>query len=413
MNRIKLNVIYHDNDNNNDNDNIDNNDDNINDDNYNDNDNINNDDIDNNDDHIDNNNNMMMIIIRLISNLPCGSQWYQRDNLIREGSVRQNFDSECADIELQNINMTKVESDDSGENESSTDIKNDNNIGPVEGNSCSAVNGGNGSAVHGGHCSTMQGDNHNDDAARLSLYVNKSIADSDDGGNPKEPSFACKSRGLRGYDSETQSGKLIKNKLSRSHEMLTHLTPQSFYGSLQTISPGSNCKESLLNPPRKARSMHVRSKTTIKTLSPRSASSRDIRKQLLIGRTQNEGMRIHSQCGSFRGSVRMRGDGKSSPNKQHSKITRIMLTVTLVFVLSYTPTLVVTIWTVVQPEFWDLLDSNQTILCEFFLRLYLINNICNPFIYGFWDKRFKHEIVYIIRNVVVRVVNVFQCFKPR
>ncbi|WAR16236.1 hypothetical protein MAR_030830, partial [Mya arenaria] len=67
-------------------------------------------------------------------------------------------------------------------------------------------------------------------------------------------------------------------------------------------------------------------------------------------------------------------------SKQHFKITKIMLTVSSVFILSHAPAFVITILST------DELSESETIFFEFLLRFYLVNNICNPFIYGFWEN---------------------------
>ncbi|XP_045182833.2 uncharacterized protein LOC123541432 [Mercenaria mercenaria] len=125
---------------------------------------------------------------------------------------------------------------------------------------------------------------------------------------------------------------------------------------------------------------------------------------------QDEGLRIHTSSHSIsnissQGTLKV----KKVVSRQHSKITKIMLTITIIFILSYSPALVVTIWTAVQPEFWDILNGRETIICEFFLRFYLVNNVCNPFIYGFWDKRFKREVVYTLRKIMLSLADKWSC----
>lgn len=124
---------------------------------------------------------------------------------------------------------------------------------------------------------------------------------------------------------------------------------------------------------------------------------------------QDEGLRINNSCQSVNVSSQGTFKANKTVTKQHSKLTKIMLTITMIFVLSYSPALVVTIWTAVQPEFWDVLDERETVLCEFLLRFYLINNICNPFIYGFWDKRFKREIVFTFRKLSMSLKDRLSC----
>ncbi|KAL4217777.1 hypothetical protein ACF0H5_022515 [Mactra antiquata] len=125
--------------------------------------------------------------------------------------------------------------------------------------------------------------------------------------------------------------------------------------------------------------------------------------------SDSDGLRIHySSHHSIASSL---GPVKANKpvTKQHSKITKIMLTITIIFILSYAPALVVTIWSIVEPEFWDHLSVMENIICEFCLRFYLVNNVCNPFIYGFWDKRFKREIVFTFKKLTPWLRYVFRC----
>ena len=123
----------------------------------------------------------------------------------------------------------------------------------------------------------------------------------------------------------------------------------------------------------------------------------------LMNVTSNtDGLRIHT-CNNSSNSLAISSQGtlksaKSVPRK-HSKITKIMLTITTVFVISYAPALIITIYSFVRPELWDIMSVEETAVCEFFLRFYLVNNICNPFIYGFWDKRFKREISITFKKI--------------
>ena len=120
-----------------------------------------------------------------------------------------------------------------------------------------------------------------------------------------------------------------------------------------------------------------------------------------------DGLRIHTSFNNVNHSNRSSLKLKQPLSRQHYKITKIMLIVTTVFVISYTPALVVTIWSVVNPEFWDKLTEGETIVFEFLLRFYLLNNICNPFIYGFWDRRFKREVMFSLRKVYRRIISLF------
>ena len=135
-------------------------------------------------------------------------------------------------------------------------------------------------------------------------------------------------------------------------------------------------------------------------ISSRNHRSRSMAISGLITSTHfGEGLRIHTRSNSFANSSFNSTKPPKQPTRKHSKITKIMLTITSVFVLSYTPALVITIYSFIRPEIWDTMTQFQTVISEFFLRFYLVNNICNPFIYGFWDKRFKREIVITLKKV--------------
>ena len=126
-----------------------------------------------------------------------------------------------------------------------------------------------------------------------------------------------------------------------------------------------------------------------------------------------DGLRIHTRSNSFAKSSFNSTKPPKLPSRKHSKITKIMLTITSVFILSYAPALVITIYTFIRPEIWDTMTEFQTVISEFFLRFYLVNNICNPFIYGFWDKRFKREIVITLKKIFRFNQSCVKCYERK
>lgn len=90
--------------------------------------------------------------------------------------------------------------------------------------------------------------------------------------------------------------------------------------------------------------------------------------------------------------------GKPKENNAR-KITLMMMTITVVFILTYLPFIIVSLVDTLFENFWTSLSENGQIICDIFLRLYLINNFANPLIYGFWDKRFRTEVVLLIRSI--------------
>ncbi|KAL3889955.1 hypothetical protein ACJMK2_002270 [Sinanodonta woodiana] len=88
-----------------------------------------------------------------------------------------------------------------------------------------------------------------------------------------------------------------------------------------------------------------------------------------------------------------------STEKHTRKITEMMFTITLVFIVSYLPHLCITILDAVDKQFWDDLSSSELVVYHMFFPTYLINNMANPIIYGYWDVRFRKECIQLIKAI--------------
>lgn len=73
------------------------------------------------------------------------------------------------------------------------------------------------------------------------------------------------------------------------------------------------------------------------------------------------------------------------------RCTYMFMTITLIFVASYLPRLVLMLLESLDPDFWALLSPSQIQVCYFLYRMYLINHVANPFIYGLFDSRFRSK----------------------
>lgn len=95
---------------------------------------------------------------------------------------------------------------------------------------------------------------------------------------------------------------------------------------------------------------------------------------------------------------------RKSPSKNEAKytkkITLMMFTITIVFIASYLPFIVISIVHATDVTFWAQLSDDSTVFIDFLLRFYLVNNVANPIIYSFWDKKFRREIVRLIRSII-------------
>lgn len=74
------------------------------------------------------------------------------------------------------------------------------------------------------------------------------------------------------------------------------------------------------------------------------------------------------------------------------KYSWMFMTITIVFVIAFIPWNVITTLEALDPMFWNKLSGTKLALCFFVYRLYLINHMANPFIYGFFDGAFRQEM---------------------
>ena len=90
----------------------------------------------------------------------------------------------------------------------------------------------------------------------------------------------------------------------------------------------------------------------------------------------------------------------SGPSVRTRKVTMMLFIITIVFVLSFIPHLVIIIWINLRPDIIDDLDSPSIIVYNIFFRSFVINNMANPIIYGFVDKKFRSECADLVFNIV-------------
>ena len=78
-------------------------------------------------------------------------------------------------------------------------------------------------------------------------------------------------------------------------------------------------------------------------------------------------------------------------NLRTNQITFMLFMITLVFILSFIPNNILLILYAFDPSFTKNLSPTEITVYALFLRTYVINNMVNPFIYGFCDKKFRSE----------------------
>lgn len=97
--------------------------------------------------------------------------------------------------------------------------------------------------------------------------------------------------------------------------------------------------------------------------------------------------------------IRHRKPGAKVNEKNTRKITLMMMTITVVFIVAYFPFILISIMDNIDDTLWSDNPDLQSILLDFCLRIYIVNNIANPIIYSFWDQRFRKETVNILRKL--------------
>lgn len=88
------------------------------------------------------------------------------------------------------------------------------------------------------------------------------------------------------------------------------------------------------------------------------------------------------------------------PSVRTKKVTMMLFIITLVFILSFIPHLVIIIWITLRPTVIDDLSPPSIIVYNIFLRSFVINNMANPIIYGFVDRKFRAECKELVLSIL-------------
>ncbi|XP_061177508.1 orexin receptor type 2-like [Saccostrea echinata] len=75
-----------------------------------------------------------------------------------------------------------------------------------------------------------------------------------------------------------------------------------------------------------------------------------------------------------------------------TRTTTIFVAVTVAFILSYLPFLVIMIIRNVKKDLEDTISDDAEVVYKFFLKSYFVNNAINPLIYSFLNKRFRTDV---------------------
>lgn len=120
----------------------------------------------------------------------------------------------------------------------------------------------------------------------------------------------------------------------------------------------------------------------------------------------------HTSASSIRQNqqfeTKLNGDSQKPYNSKNSetlqdvlrryKYSFMFLCITAVFIVAYAPWNILNLLETLDPDFWSKLSDKQITVYLFLYRLYLLNSVVNPFIYGFFDTTFRK----VIKNLICR-----------
>ncbi|KAK3599657.1 hypothetical protein CHS0354_029120 [Potamilus streckersoni] len=89
-------------------------------------------------------------------------------------------------------------------------------------------------------------------------------------------------------------------------------------------------------------------------------------------------------------------------HQPRTKLTKIMFTITFVFIIAYLPTFCISLLNATIDTFWNDMSNFEIILYDTLLRFYLLNNMAKPFIYVVWDSRFRMKCIRLFKILICR-----------
>ena len=103
--------------------------------------------------------------------------------------------------------------------------------------------------------------------------------------------------------------------------------------------------------------------------------------------------RIECTQKKLAGSLTRNWNSKQATFVKRSRMTWMMLLVTMVFILGYLPHICLQVIRTVKKEFMEELQCHPAVLITvtLFLRSYFLNSAVNPIIYGFYNTTFRQE----------------------
>lgn len=100
---------------------------------------------------------------------------------------------------------------------------------------------------------------------------------------------------------------------------------------------------------------------------------------------------------------RNRKKSKEAENIRERRITKLLFFITLTFIVTYYPYIIILVIYAIKPEFKENLTEGGRVFYLMALRLYLINNVMNAFFYGFFDLEFRNHCKDIYKKLYRKI----------
>lgn len=84
--------------------------------------------------------------------------------------------------------------------------------------------------------------------------------------------------------------------------------------------------------------------------------------------------------------------------RKEKKITKVLVAITLLFIASFLPYVIIVIVYITNPDYEKNMTSSQLTFYLIGFRLYNINNMANPIFYFFFDAKFREEFFSLYRS---------------
>jgi cell division protein FtsL len=92
------------------------------------------------------------------------------------------------------------------------------------------------------------------------------------------------------------------------------------------------------------------------------------------------------------GSNPLISKAEKSISDREKRITKVLFTITLLFIVSFLPYIVILVLYSVDESYERNMSNTQHVVYLIGLRLYLLNNVANPFLYSSFDSKFRKHL---------------------